>query len=411
MVKASKHAASDLKTHLYEQMLSQVDLPPVVREMAARCDLLVEVGPGQTLSGLAADILSKPHACLPSSERQGDFGNLNRVLARAFVGGCEMNWQAVHQRRLVRPFMPASRRQFIDNPCERPFIDTTVEPSVMRSVAGRLEDDLRESIGIDSSQFQNYLQRRQPFLREIIRADLASLDQAIGMFTDRSGKEDQAEPERHASVCTVGLLEGAARQADWDAGRSDPESSFTKSQESSATHQEAEKNGQRTDLVAMLVALAAERTGFPAESISGHDRLLDDLNLDSIKAAELVADAAKRLGLAAEIDPSLFANARLAEIALALAERHPTPTGVEPVIGSVTADSGFDPGDSVPVNSSESETGSHVTREAGTRTARAGSPAKPSPSLTRNLTAGKGSDRNSSDFWIRDFILEYVVSD
>lgn len=47
-------------------------------------------------------------------------------------------------------------------------------------------------------------------------------------------------------------------------------------------------------------------------------RLLDDLNLDSIKAAELVAAAAKQVGAAGKVDPSKLANATLAEVAVAI---------------------------------------------------------------------------------------------
>ena len=49
-------------------------------------------------------------------------------------------------------------------------------------------------------------------------------------------------------------------------------------------------------------------------------RLLDDLNLDSIKAAELVAAAAKQVGVAGKVDPSKLANATLAEVAVAIRE-------------------------------------------------------------------------------------------
>jgi hypothetical protein len=67
-------------------------------------------------------------------------------------------------------------------------------------------------------------------------------------------------------------------------------------------------------LEGLVIRLAAERTGFAAESIGLGARLLDDLNLDSIKAAELVAAVAKAAGAAGAVDPSLLANATLAEV-------------------------------------------------------------------------------------------------
>lgn len=68
----------------------------------------------------------------------------------------------------------------------------------------------------------------------------------------------------------------------------------------------------------MLTDLIAEKTGFPVASIKPDFRLLDDLNLDSIKSAELVAQLAKQIGVEGQVDPAYFANATLAEVAEAL---------------------------------------------------------------------------------------------
>ena len=64
----------------------------------------------------------------------------------------------------------------------------------------------------------------------------------------------------------------------------------------------------------LVLMFAAERTGFTREAISLESRLLDDLNLDSIKAAELVAAVTKTVGAAGRLDPSRLANATLAEV-------------------------------------------------------------------------------------------------
>ena len=68
----------------------------------------------------------------------------------------------------------------------------------------------------------------------------------------------------------------------------------------------------------ILLELIEQRTGFPRETLSLDLRLLSDLNLDSIKAAEFVAEAAKRAGVPGRLDPSKFANATLTEVADAL---------------------------------------------------------------------------------------------
>ncbi|MCX7385764.1 MAG: beta-ketoacyl synthase N-terminal-like domain-containing protein [Planctomycetales bacterium] len=67
--------------------------------------------------------------------------------------------------------------------------------------------------------------------------------------------------------------------------------------------------------VAFLIKLAGERTGFPASRIHPGSRFLDDLNLDSIKAAELISAATRQFGVAGSIDPANFANQTLQAVA------------------------------------------------------------------------------------------------
>ncbi len=64
--------------------------------------------------------------------------------------------------------------------------------------------------------------------------------------------------------------------------------------------------------------LVAERLELPLTTIENESRLLDDLHLNSITAAQLVAEAARRLDLPPPPAPTHYANATLAEIAEAL---------------------------------------------------------------------------------------------
>ena len=77
---------------------------------------------------------------------------------------------------------------------------------------------------------------------------------------------------------------------------------------------------QTAPLQDILIDLVIEQTGYPRDSISLQARLLDDLNLDSIKSAEIVSQAAKKIGVQGELDPSYFANATLAEVVDTLKE-------------------------------------------------------------------------------------------
>ncbi len=77
------------------------------------------------------------------------------------------------------------------------------------------------------------------------------------------------------------------------------------------------------NIESILINLVVEQTGYPEQSIDLDLKLLDDLNLDSIKAGELVAVAAKKCGVAGEIDPSSLANATLKEVAEVLGQAAP----------------------------------------------------------------------------------------
>jgi enediyne polyketide synthase len=70
-----------------------------------------------------------------------------------------------------------------------------------------------------------------------------------------------------------------------------------------------------------LFALVEATTGFPKETLTHDSRLLDDLNLDSIKSGDLIARYAELFGLAGELDPAQWTNASLGEIVDLIAHR------------------------------------------------------------------------------------------
>jgi len=64
--------------------------------------------------------------------------------------------------------------------------------------------------------------------------------------------------------------------------------------------------------------LVAERLELPVATVENESRLLDDLHLNSITVAQLVAEAARRLGVPPPPAPTHYANATLSEIAEAM---------------------------------------------------------------------------------------------
>ncbi len=106
-----------MREHLAQQLVSPVDFVALVRELASRCDVLVEVGPGRVLSGLAGAILgAEGPPCLPVASEPDRDRDLNALLGALFVRGAEPAWDALFEGRLVRPFVPAWELSFFENP-------------------------------------------------------------------------------------------------------------------------------------------------------------------------------------------------------------------------------------------------------------------------------------------------------
>jgi acyl-CoA thioesterase FadM/phosphopantetheinyl transferase len=95
-----------------------------------------------------------------------------------------------------------------------------------------------------------------------------------------------------------------------------------------------------SDLLNAIVA----RTGFPESAIAPSARLLDDLNLDSIKAGELIAGVAARHGVAGRIEPVALSNATVQEIASAIEHAaRPASSNGKPVNGAPPKKESFAP--------------------------------------------------------------------
>ncbi|WP_013334445.1 type I polyketide synthase [Gloeothece verrucosa] len=168
----------NLKEHFADQAVAQVDFISLVQSLATQCDLMLEVGPGQVLSNLAAQISEYP-LCLPLESKPESSRDFNIAMAALFIQGGQINWQNFYENRLIRSFTPADELMFIDNPCERPFavhpeeleaLSVTPAPSenleeIERKVAQLSEDEVTQVLG-------NYFAQRSSFLAELIQADL-----------------------------------------------------------------------------------------------------------------------------------------------------------------------------------------------------------------------------------------------
>jgi len=109
----------------------------------------------------------------------------------------------------------------------------------------------------------------------------------------------------------------------WNAAKSDP-----------LRHVPVIANSGNGSAAHLIRALVAKRTELPPDSIAETAQLLRDLHLNSIVVGEIVASAARELGVAPPVDLLRFADASLGELARALEQLHdlngtaPTPDAV-----------------------------------------------------------------------------------
>jgi enediyne polyketide synthase len=288
-----------LREHFAHQVKAQVNFIALIKKLVQECDLLIEVGPGKVLSNLVKDITEPSGSqCFPIESKPGLDRDLNTVLANLFVHGGEIKWEALYNNRLVRPFVPASARIFIENPCEHQFQVSAVTPSLALSSSQDLVGSMPANGASVSPQVVSqvvfdYLSQRGQFLAEVIRADL----QTLPFLPSQNNNAVNNNKEDVEAISRVRLAPRAIA----------PEVTLPSHAPKASV-----------SIPNILLELVEQRTGFPRETLSLDLRLLSDLNLDSIKAAEFVAEAAKYAGVAGRLDPSKFANATLTEVADAL---------------------------------------------------------------------------------------------
>jgi acyl transferase domain-containing protein/acyl-CoA thioesterase FadM len=293
---------TDLRQHLTRQITSPVNFIALAKEARRLCDVLIEVGPGRTLSGLCRDIFGEEGICTPLATDALKW-NPNPAVAVAFVNGADINWKEFYSQRLVRMYVKPSMRLFLSNPAEHPI--TVKSASSAPATSALLESALNRELGSNAKEVAEYLQQRGAFLAGVARLDMASFGSTSASRSDVGATRREAEAPVPVQVLpvTASAVSSVARAAP-----------FT-----------------LENVTALLVDVAARRTGYPAASITAESRLLDDLNLDSIKAGELVAEALRAIGAAGAIDATRFANSPIRVIGEALYEVAPKIATVEAV--------------------------------------------------------------------------------
>jgi acyl transferase domain-containing protein/NAD(P)-dependent dehydrogenase (short-subunit alcohol dehydrogenase family)/acyl-CoA thioesterase FadM len=356
----------DLKQYLCSQITSPVKFTSVIEEMSRQCDLMIEVGPGAVLTGLTNSYVGKnrPGAIAVESraEKQSDF---LKVVARYFASGGNIQVEKLFANRMIRPFEKFSQKRFFINPCEIPFPDSVLEdiqpthqkaavvaiarpmsaltatpqqtsapvsaPAVVeppRSMAegsflskGEVEEILLETLtGITG--FPKDVFKMNMRLLDDLNLDSIKAGEAITKMAALCKLENALDPIQIANSNLGEIVDLVVAMKP----RRSAETSIVVQSKSAVTAPVSTQSAasasvaiagsvmSREQIKAILIDSLVSVTGFPAETFKMNMRLLDDLNLDSIKAGEVISDIAARCSLDGSVDPIQMANSNLDEI-------------------------------------------------------------------------------------------------
>lgn len=269
----------DLIDLLTRQITDPVRFTEAVTAAAQAVDLFLEVGPGQTLTQLAGATVGTPTIALDAGS--ASLRGLLLATGAAYALGANVRQDALFRDRFYRPFELNWQATFLVNPCE--LAPAPPAPN-----------------GIPSLEQGGSQTPPQP-------------SPAWGGSSERADEIAVPPPIR-------GRLGGG-------------EITIT-----SETVAPSTDIAPETDILTVLRETVAAKLELPLGAVGEQDRLLSDLHINSIAVTQIVAEAARRLGMNTPMAPTEFATLTVADVAASLnamaqqgdqAQVERMPTGVE----------------------------------------------------------------------------------
>jgi len=229
-------ADADFRELLAAQITMPVQFASALAVAAAETDLLLEVGPGAVLSGIAAECTDKP--VVPLNVGAESVRGLLLAVGAAFAMGANVRTFALFENRFVRPFDPGRKHSFLANPCET-ILDTLPRRASARAAADAAT--CAREMQIESGQtsldlLRNLVAQRTELPLASIKAGSRFLDdlhlnsiavsQIILQAATRLGLSTPAVPSEYANATlleSAATLDGIRQQAPVSAGNKFPE--------------------------------------------------------------------------------------------------------------------------------------------------------------------------------------------
>ncbi|OLR92207.1 type I polyketide synthase [Actinokineospora bangkokensis] len=296
-VYANRTAApyGDVRAELAAQLGAPVRFAEQVEAMhAAGARVFVEVGPGRVLSRLVPAVLGeRPHRVVPLEEQPGLRGFLD-ALARLAVAGVDVRTGALVQGRdAVDPATTAARRTpgwTVDGHLVR-LADGTIAPGALRPAHRLTEPLVTQHAPVPTPSGGDAL--IADFLRTSREMLAAQRDVLVTYFGGAERVPAVLAPAAPAPVVAASVAAAPALPA---------------------AAAPAPAAAPARDVLSTVVAVIAERTGYPEDMIDPELDLEADLSVDSIKRSEIAGEIAARLGLSGtDSDLEALSAARTAQ--------------------------------------------------------------------------------------------------
>ncbi|MBF0442388.1 MAG: SDR family NAD(P)-dependent oxidoreductase, partial [Oligoflexales bacterium] len=236
----------NLLSHFCRQLTHPVDFVNAVLKVCSKVDYMIEAGPGRILSGIVPQIIDK-NICYPVLSGEDSSCELNALLALAFVHGLDIDWNVLYHNRLIRPYTPFDKVEFIKNPCERNYSGDGALPNPMETPLFGLQQ----------------------------------VSEAPGNTTESNGCENGEKAEEEDPDDKYALEDALERRNSNEFSESDGE-------RLEITRDEIEQT---------VISKIVEVTGFSRDIIKPESNLLNDLHLDSIKIYDTGVQSVMALGV------------------------------------------------------------------------------------------------------------------
>ncbi len=245
----------NLKDYLSKQIIQQVDFVGSIQTLARSSDLILEVGPGDILTKLhGQNFEGQDNSHVFSVHKKGLSSiDYKVMLGGLFVNGVPLIWSEIFKDRFVKEFYPFAFKKFIGNPVENEF--HVPELGLHRSIK-------EKSIP-------------QPFIWKI----------------EKSSPLPPAMPE-----ITLEKADLTPREMPMN----------------------AQKSQSHEKMKNVVIGLICDRTGFVPEMIHLEMKMIEDLNLDSIKAGEIIATLMAEFDVQGEIDMAKLSTGTLQDLISAM---------------------------------------------------------------------------------------------